>query len=114
MPLYEDLVRRALEAGERAWSLGRDSRLIRELAQTLRDAEAGKMTIRRCAWCHCFHVGGEWLRLEAVGAGQQRIRASLLDNATHGICEDCLAVELEKSSEARKVAQRANQVSPLQ
>jgi len=99
MPLYEDLVQRAVEAHVRAGRLRRDSRLIRELAQILRDADNGEVTIRRCSWCDRYQVGGEWLHLEAIGAGQQRIRSSLLERATHGICDDCFESELGRRPE---------------
>jgi hypothetical protein len=49
MPLYEDLVRRAVEANEHASSLHHDSRLIRDLAQILREAHKGEVSIRRCS-----------------------------------------------------------------
>jgi hypothetical protein len=64
------------------------------LAQLLRDAHAGRVLLRRCAWCGRFDIGGEWLRLDAVGAGQHSITSSLLDRATHGICPQCLEREL--------------------
>lgn len=101
MPLYEDLVRRAVDARARAGTLHRDSRLIQHLARILRDANAGQVSIRRCAWCERYEIGGEWLHLAAIGAGQQRIAASLLDKATHGICPDCLHEQLERSKPPR-------------
>lgn len=90
-----------IEARERADGLHRDSRLIQDLARRLREAHAGQVSIRRCAWCERLEIGGEWLHLEAVGTGQQRITASLLETATHGICADCLARQLERSRSAR-------------
>jgi hypothetical protein len=105
VPLYEDLVRRAVEAKARSARLHRDSRLICDLAQILRDAHAGKITIRRCSWCDRFRVGGEWLHLEAIGQGQQLVAASLLGRATNGICDECLERELNQTrayQEARR------------
>jgi hypothetical protein len=96
MPLFEDLVRRAVEAGERAGMLHRESARIRDLAQILRDAHAGRVSIRRCAWCDRFEVAGEWLHLDAIGSGQVQIRQSLLDRATHGICRDCFEREMSR------------------
>jgi hypothetical protein len=101
MPLYEDLAKRAVEARVRSGALQRDSRLIGRLAQILREADAGEVSIRRCSWCERFEVGGEWVHLDAIGAGQQRIRSSLLDKATHGICDECLDRELDRSPAAR-------------
>jgi hypothetical protein len=91
VPLYEDLVRRAVAAQERAASTNADSQRIRDLAATLRDAQAGRTLLRRCAWCDRFQVGDAWLHLEAIGGGQQQITASLRERATHGICPDCFA-----------------------
>jgi hypothetical protein len=109
MPLYEDLVRRAVEASADAALLQRDSRLIRSLAQILRDASAGKISIRRCAWCDRFEVGGEWLHLDAVGRGQVHIRTSLMDSATHGICPGCQAHELERTEGGRAHLHRGSE-----
>ena len=58
MPLYNDLVRRAVEANARAAELQRDARLISHLAELLREAHAGGVAIRRCSWCGRFNVGG--------------------------------------------------------
>ena len=99
MPLYEDLVSRAVAAKEEASRLGRDSGRVRALAQILRDAAGGRVSIRRCAWCERFDIGGEWLHLEAVGRGQQRIATSLLERATHGICDDCLEKHKRRAAE---------------
>ena len=106
MPLYEDLVRRAVEASARSASLHRDSRLICDLAQILRAAHNGEISIRRCAWCERLGVGGEWLHLEAIGEGQQRITSSLMERATNGICEQCLAEQRARSEQARGIATR--------
>lgn len=105
MPLYEDLVRRAVEAGERAGELRRDARMIKDLAQILRRADAGEVSVRRCSWCGRFQVGPEWLHLEAIGRGQQQIRTSLLERATHGICPECQARELARSAAGRTYLQ---------
>jgi hypothetical protein len=99
VPLYEDLVRRAIEAQERAESLVRDSHRIHNLAQLLRDADAGNVMLVRCAWCDSFRVGEEWLRLEAIGHGQLRITAAVRARASHGICEECLASQLRRRDE---------------
>jgi hypothetical protein len=91
VPLYEDLVRRAVAAHERAASAHAASQQIRDLAAVLRAAQAGRTLLRRCAWCGRFQIGDEWLHLEAIGHGQQQITASLRAKATHGICPDCFA-----------------------
>jgi hypothetical protein len=90
VPEYEDLVRRALSAQSEASALLTDSRRIRDLAQLLRDAEVGERLLLHCAWCDRLEVGGEWLHLEAIGHGQLRIHASVIDHSTHGICPECL------------------------
>lgn len=89
MPLYEDLARRALAAQERAASLQVSASRSRELASLLRRAHKGEVMVRRCAWCSRLAVGGEWLHLEAIGEGQQRIATSLLERSTNGICPGC-------------------------
>lgn len=91
MPQYEDLVRRALEAQVRAGEICLDSERIRLLAEILRRARLGVVSIVRRAWCERIRVGEEWLHLEAIGSGQQLIRSSLLARASHGICPDCFA-----------------------
>lgn len=111
MPLYEDLVRRAVEAGASSAALARDSRLIRALAQILRDADAGKVAIRRCSWCDRFEVGGEWLHLEAIGSGQLRIRKSLTEAATHGICDECQERELSRSEAGRRYLRKRREAT---
>src|SRR5215471_8601933 len=108
MPLYADLARRAVEAAEQAGSLRRDSRRIKYLAQILRCANAGQVSIRRCAWCDRYQVGGEWLHLEAIGAGQTRIRTSLHERATNGICPDCFDREIRRTRAGRERARRAD------
>jgi hypothetical protein len=94
MPLYEQLVRRAIAAQVEAHLLKRDSERIRNLAQLLREADARQVMLLRCAWCDRYRVGHEWLHLEAVGRGEQRIRSSLRDGASHGICPRCLDEQL--------------------
>ena len=101
MPLYEDLARRVVAARERSLLLQRDSRRVSELAQLLRDARADSVMLVHCAWCDAFHLGHEWLRLEAVGEGQVRITHALRDKASHGICPGCLEEQLELSAAHR-------------
>lgn len=101
MPLYEDLVRRGLPARVRARKFRRDDQRVRELAGILRRAEAGEVSIRRCAWCGRFEVGDEWLHLEAIGEGQLTIAFALLERATHGICPECQEQELRRSEAGR-------------
>ena len=72
-----------------------------ELAAMLREAHAGGRLLKRCAWCGCLEVGGEWLHLEAIGRGQTRITTSLIQGATHGICPDCLQQTLAESDVER-------------
>jgi hypothetical protein len=101
MPLYEDLVRRAIEARDRAESLALESRRVTSLAATLRAADAGEIVLVRCAWCDRLRLGDEWLHLRAIGRGQEKITASILKKASHGICPDCLSAELLRSAKQR-------------
>jgi hypothetical protein len=87
--LYEDLVTRALAAQERARSLTADATRVSRLTRALREARSGRAMLLRCAWCDRLEVGGEWLRLEAIGRGQTRITEELVQRSTHGICPDC-------------------------
>ncbi len=108
MSLYEDLARRVIEAQSEAAGLRRDTTRIEALAQILRDAEAGMISIRRCAWCDRFDIGGEWLHVDAIGEGHQPIADRLLDRATHGICPDCFDAEERKASRRAGRAPRAS------
>lgn len=99
--LYEDLIRRAIEAKEQSASIAQDSARILGLARILRTARNGEVSIRRCAWCERYQIGEEWLHLNAIGTGQMLMTKDLLDRATHGICADCLAREKERSAKAR-------------
>lgn len=87
MPLFEELIRRALAARERTEAAQKDSRRVRELARLLRNANAGTSLLLHCAWCGRLQVGEEWLDLDDVGSPQ--IAASLIPNSSHGICPDC-------------------------
>lgn len=89
MALYEDLVSRALAAREQARSLTLDAARVSSLSRVLRKARTGSVMLLHCAWCGRLEVGGEWLRLEAVGSGQTRIAEELVRQSTHGICPDC-------------------------
>jgi hypothetical protein len=89
VPRYLDLLQRAVEARDRAAGLHTDARRIAALAQLLREANAGHVLLRRCAWCDRFEIGSEWLALDAVGSGEQHLTSSLRDQATHGICPEC-------------------------
>ena len=91
MPLYEELVRRALTAQEQARSLNAEAARVRRLARVLREAHAGRELLLHCAWCGRIQVGDEWLRLEAIGSGQTRIAEGVVRQSTHGICPDCFS-----------------------
>jgi len=106
MPLYEDLVRRTLAAREEARNVQRDSQRVRELAQLLRDANAGKVLLLHCAWCDKLEVGEEWLALEAVGKGSVQIAQSLIRKSSHGICPDCFE-RVSKDAEANRARREA-------
>ena len=105
MPLYEDLVKRALAAQERARSLNVDAARVSRLAQILREARTGGTLLLHCAWCGRLEVGDEWLRLDAIGSGQTRIEQELVRHSTHGICPDCferVSGEAETQRSSRK------------
>ena len=76
--MYEDLVKRALGAQERARALTADAARVTQLARTLREARAGGELLLHCAWCEKLQVGDEWLRLDAIGNGQTRIAEHLV------------------------------------
>jgi len=90
VPEYVDLVRRALLAQVKASHLHLDSRRTRDLARLLREARTGDRLLLHCAWCGRLEIGGEWLRLEAIGSGQFQIHEAVVKHSTHGICPDCM------------------------
>jgi hypothetical protein len=91
MPLFEELVRRALAARERAEAAQKDSRRVRRLARLLREANGGKTLLLHCAWCGRLQVDDEWLDLAADGEGSPKVAASLIRKSSHGICPECFA-----------------------
>ena len=97
LPEYEELARRHVAADRRARSLIRETERIRALAETLREAQAGTILLVRCAWCDRIQVGEEWLQLETVGTGRQRVSESIRDKATHGICPACFDAEMRRA-----------------
>lgn len=101
MPLYEDLVRRALEVKARSEGLVLDAQRVVDLSMKLRAARAGEVSIVRCAWCGRFKVGEEWLHLEAIGRGQQHIQVTLMERATNGICPDCFDEQVPRRDETK-------------
>jgi hypothetical protein len=102
VPLYEDLARRVVAARQRSEQLQREFGRASELARLLRDARADRVILVHCAWCDAFHLGDEWLQLEAIGDGQVRIIHTLRDKASHGICPSCLDEQLELSAAHRR------------
>jgi len=103
--VYEDLVKRALGAQERARALTADAARVTQLARTLREARAGGELLLHCAWCQKLQVGDEWLWLDAIGSGQTRIAEHLVWQSTHGICPDCYE-RVRRETEAKRT-QRA-------
>ena len=89
MPLYEALIRRALAARERAEGARVHARRVRELAQLLRDADAGQVLLVHCAWCDRLQLGDEWLHLSDVPQGGAKVTDALIGGSSHGICPDC-------------------------
>lgn len=106
MSLYEDLVRRALEAKARSDGLILDARRVSDLSAKLRAARAGEVSIVRCAWCDRFNIGEEWLHLESIGEGQLNVRAELLQRATHGICPECFREQSDVQAARRLQSKR--------
>jgi hypothetical protein len=107
MPLFEELVRRALAARERAEAAQEDSRRVRKLAQLLREAHAGKTLLIHCAWCGRLQVRQEWLELTADSEGGPEIAASLIRKSSHGICPECVA-HVTADAEAERSASTTN------
>jgi hypothetical protein len=105
VPLYEELLRRAIEAQDRARGLHTDARRIRELAQLLREAGRGERLLLRCAWCGSIQVGDEWLHLDAIGRGEQSITARLVAGSTHGICPECFDRVMSEAEAERRPRQ---------
>lgn len=95
MASYEDLGRRALRANADAEALEAESRRVRDFSRILRAARVGRVILCRCAWCDRFKIGDEWLHLDEVGRGGQRIRESLRRRVSHGICPDCFQTQLQ-------------------
>jgi hypothetical protein len=90
LPIYEDLVARALAAQEHARSLNVDAARVTRLARILREARAGGRLLLHCAWCGRLQVGDEWLQLDTIGSGHMLIaKQQLVKQSTHGICPDC-------------------------
>jgi hypothetical protein len=75
------LLRRVEEAAARARELWERSEILADAAAKRR---TGEMTAR-CAWCGRYQLGERWVAVERV-ALVVRPR-----DATHGICEDCIA-----------------------
>ena len=114
MPQYENLARRALEAKTRSDEIRLDSERIVSLAQMLRQAALGQISIVRCAWCDRLKIGEEWLHLEAIGSGQQQINSSLMERASHGICPRCFEDQerLRNQAEVEAASLRPDASSP--
>lgn len=106
MPLYEDLVRRALEARAYSEDAVVEARRLSTLSQLLRDARAGSVMIVRCAWCDSIQLGDEWLHLDAIGSGQRLITEDVRAHASHGICPTCLATQMQASGQQRAAHSR--------
>jgi hypothetical protein len=110
VPLYKELVRRALAARERAEAAPEDSR-VRELAQLVRQASFGKTLLVHCAWCGRLQVGEEWLDLAADcdgdGDGSLELNDSLIFKSSHGICPDCFD-RVNADAEAERSASMTN------
>jgi hypothetical protein len=104
MPLFEELVRRALAVRERE-TAQTDSNRVRELAQLLRDAEAGTTMLVHCAWCGRLQVGDEWLDLAAESDESLEITDSLIRKSSHGICPDCFA-HVSETAEVQRAGWR--------
>jgi hypothetical protein len=100
MPLFEELVRRAIALRETETAQA-DSGRVRELARLLRDAEAQRTMLVHCAWCGRLQVGEEWLDLAAEATESLEISESLIRKSSHGICPDCFA-RVSETAEAQR------------
>ncbi len=98
MPEFTALIERAVRAAQRSDSLAVDSARLRSLSQQLREAWAGDALLVRCAWCHRFKVGDEWLYLDAIGDREQQIAHRLLATCSHGICPTCFEKQMARRS----------------
>lgn len=98
MSLHEELAREVSEAKARAEDAVTEARRLCDLSARMRTARHGEVALCRCAWCGRLKVGGqaEWLHLEEIGSGRQRIPASLLRRASHGICPDCFREQVTR------------------
>jgi hypothetical protein len=68
-----------------------------------RRSKPGQAVVCACAWCRRVRLG-KWVPLETALA---RLRVERLEDAgivTHGICDDCLAVQLEALASRRLAA----------
>jgi hypothetical protein len=66
-----------------------------------RDRSTDAPAVRTCAWCGDVWAG-RWLPRPAA---VRRLGASrVADCASHGICEACLAAQLEELAAARRAA----------
>ena len=86
--LYEDLVRRAIEASGRSPAV-RNEQLVGRLAEAMRAAAHGEASVRRCSFCGRMELAGEWLALDPVGADEQRVSTSLALRAPRATCPAC-------------------------
>ena len=86
--LYEDLVRRAIEAAGRSPAV-RDEQLVGRLAEVMRAAARGEASVRRCSFCGRMELDGEWLALDPVGADERRVNTSLAMRAPRATCPGC-------------------------
>ena len=89
--LDKELAREVSEAKARAEAAIEEAKRLCDLSVRIRTTRQGDIGLCRCAWCGRLKVGErpEWLYLEEIGGGQQRIPASLLRRASHGICPAC-------------------------
>jgi hypothetical protein len=86
--LYEDLVRRAIEAGG-GLPGARSEQLVGPLAEAMRAAARGEAAVRRCSFCGRMELDGVWLALEPVGTEERRVGMSLAMRAGRATCPAC-------------------------
>jgi hypothetical protein len=84
--VYEELLRRAKQAAAEAERRHKRASQLTAFVRALQRTNPGELV--RCAWCGRISADGEWIDPSTLIGGSLRER--LRQNATHGICPDCL------------------------
>jgi hypothetical protein len=84
--VYDELLRRATEAAAAAERHHQHAVQLTAFVRALRRTNPGELL--RCAWCNRISAEGLWIDPQGLLGGSLRER--LRQNATHGICPECL------------------------